>query len=76
MTNIQIVIIHLMAILMFVIHHTVIEYNRTQNISRLQLGNDNPETLDTRNKTFTTISFETILIARSNILLRWSRRGI
>ena len=75
--NILIITMHLLAILIFTIHHTVIEYNITPNTTRLQLGNDKSETPDTTSLRDRTISLETILVARSNILLlRWSRQWI
>ena len=77
-----IVFIHLMAIIIFVLHNITIEYNQKKQVTRLQLGNDNneinnPRTQDTQSYTKSEISLETILTARSIIILmRWTRQWI
>ena len=85
MTHNQIVIIHLMTIILFVIHNSLIEFKNMEQIefkskqqtTRLQLGNDKLETQNTQSNTGPAISLETILIARSNIIvLRWTRQWI
>ena len=77
----MIVLIHLMAIIIFVLHILVTEYNKQKQVTRLQLGNDNettnPTTQDTPSYTKSEISLETILTATSIIILmRWIRQWI
>ena len=54
-----------------------IEFKSKEQTTRLQLGNDKQETQDTQSYTRPAISLETILLARSNIIvLRWTRQWI
>ena len=74
MPHILIVFTHLMAIIIFVLHNMVIVNNQKKQVTRLQLGNDktefnNQKTQDTQSYTKSTISLETILTARSIIIL-------